>query len=56
LKGIIAANVVRNGVGDLDILEATGGDLKVVVGFTPIPDAVNGGVGKDRRVVKVGGI
>ena len=56
LKGVIAADVVRDGVGDFEVLKSTGGDLEVVLWVTPRAEAVVSGVGKDRRVVKVGGI
>ena len=56
LKGKITTDVVGAGVGDFDILEATGGDLEVVLGVTPRAEAVVSGVGPDRRVIKVRGI
>ena len=56
LKSKITTDVVRDGVGDFDILEATGGDLVVVVWITPRAESVVGGVGKDGRVIKVRGV
>ena len=56
LEDEVTADMVGNGVGDGDILESTGVDLVVVVGVAPSTDTVIGGVGKDRRVEKVGGI
>ena len=56
LKSKITTDVVRNGVGDFDILEATGEDLVVVLRVTPRAETVVSRVGKDRRVVKVRGI
>ena len=35
LQGIITADVVRNGIGDLHILETTGRDLVIVRRVTP---------------------
>ena len=55
-KGIITANVVWDGVGDSDILETAGGDLVIVICVTPRPEALCGGIGKDRCVLKVRGI
>ena len=56
LEGDVTANVMRNGVGDFDVLKATGKDLVVVRRVTPGPNTVEGRVGKDRRVVEVRGI
>ena len=56
LKGKITTNVVRDRVGDFDVLETTGEDLKVVLWITPRAETVVSGVGKDRRVVKIRGI
>ena len=56
LKREIAADVVRNGIGNFDILETTGEDLVIIVGVTPRPKALNSGVGEYRRVVEVRGI
>ena len=56
LEGDVTANVMRNGVSDFDVLEATGEDLVVVRRVTPGPNTVKGRVGKDRRVVEVRGI
>ena len=56
LEGIIAADVVRNQVGDSDVLETTSGDLEVVLWVTQRAKTFNGGVGKDRRMLKVRGI
>ena len=55
-EGIIAADVVRNRVGDSDVLETTSGDLEVVLWVTQRAKTFNGGVGKDRRMLKVRGI
>jgi len=52
LKGIITANVVWDGISDLHVLETASRDLEVVLGVTPVPEAIIGGVGKDSRVVK----
>ena len=56
MKGIVAADIVWDGVGVLDILEATGVDLVVIVGVAPRAKAVIIGVGKDRRVAEARGI
>ena len=56
LKGKITTDVVGGGVGDFDILEATGGDLEVVLRVTPRAETVVSGVGPDRGVIKVRGI
>lgn len=56
MEGIIATDAVRNGIGDIDILEATGTNLVVIVRVTPRAEAIIVGVGKDRRMVKVRGI
>ena len=42
-----------NGVGNFDVLEASGGDLEVVRWVTPGPKTIDGGVGKNRRMVEV---
>ena len=55
-KGIITADVVWDGVGDGDIFETAGGDLVIVICVTPRPEALCGGIGKDRCVLKVRGI
>lgn len=47
---------MRDGVGKHDILEATGGNLEVVVQVAPRPQAVITRVGEDRRVIKVRGL
>ena len=36
-KGIITADVMRDRVGDRDILETSGGDLVIVIRITPRP-------------------
>jgi len=41
-KGIITADMVRNGVGDGDILETAGGDLVIVICITPRPETLFG--------------
>jgi len=56
LKGEITANLVRNGVGESDILEATSRDLEVVRRITPSTNTVKSGVRKKRRVIEVLGI
>jgi len=56
LNSEIPADVVRGGVGEFDILEATGGNLVVVRRITPRPETVKSGVGKERRVIEVRGI
>lgn len=56
LEGEVTANVVRNGVGNLDILEATGEDLVVIVRVTPGPKTLSSGVRKDRSVIEVRGV
>ena len=56
LNGEIPADVVRGGVGESDILEATGGNLEVVCWITPRSNTVKSGVGKQRRVIEVRGI
>ena len=56
LKGVIAADVVRDGVGNFEVLKSTGGDLEVVLWVTPRAETVVSGVGPDRCVVKVRGI
>jgi len=43
-KGIITADVVRDGVGDGDILETAGGDLVIVICITPRPETLFGGI------------
>ena len=37
LVSVVPADVVRNRVGDPDVLEATGGNLEVVIWVTPRP-------------------
>ena len=56
LNGEIPADVVRDGVGESDTPEATGGNLEVVCGITPRSKTVKTGVGKKRRVIEVRGI
>ena len=56
LSGIVATDVMWDGISEGDVLEAAGGNLVVVIGVTPRPETILGGVGKDRRVIKVGGI
>ena len=56
LEGVITADVVGNGVGDSDILEATGEDLIVVRRVTPRPKTLGGVVRQYRRVVEVCGV
>jgi len=53
LQGEIPTDVVWNRVGEVDILEAAGGDLEVVLWITPRPKAVISGVRKYRRMVEV---
>ena len=45
-----------DGISKGDVLEAAGRNLVVIVGVTPRPETILSGVGKDRRVIKVGGI
>ena len=52
----IPADMVRDWVGEFNVLEATGGDLEVVLWITPRPNSVKSGVGKYRRVIEVRGI
>ena len=56
LNGEIPADVVRDWIGDSDILESTGGNLEVVRWITPRPKTVVSGVGKECRVIEVRGI
>ena len=56
LKGEVPADVVWNGVGELEVLESTGGDLEVVLWVTPRSKTVISGVGKYTRVKEVRGI
>ena len=56
MKGIVAADTVSRGVGELEILEATSGDLVVVGGVTPTTKTLSDIVGKDRCVEEVIGI
>ena len=53
LKGVVTADVVRDGVGDLYVLETTGGDLEIVVWVTPTTETVVGVVGKHGGMVEV---
>ena len=56
LKGEVTTDVVGDGVSIFDVLEVTGVDLEVIGSDTPRAEAVDGGVGKDGGVLKVGGI
>jgi hypothetical protein len=56
LKSIITADVVGDGVGEHEVLEATGGDLVIVVRVTPRSQTLSSGIGKDRGVLGVRGI
>ena len=56
LKSVVTADVVRDGVGDLYVLETTGGDLKIIFWVAPTPETVFGVIGKDGGMVKVCGI
>jgi len=48
LEGEIPTDVVWNRVSELDILEAAGGDLEVVLWITPRSETVKSGVGEYR--------
>ena len=56
LKSEVAADVVRDGVGESDIFETASRDLEIILWVTPRPETINSGVGPDRRVVIVRGI
>ena len=56
LKSEVAADVMRDGVGESDIFETASRDLKIILWVTPRPETVNSGVGPHRRVVIVRGI
>jgi len=56
LKSVFTANVVRDGVGNRDVLQTTRGDLVIICGVTPGSQTVISGIGKDRRVLGVRGI
>ena len=55
LKGVIAADTVSRGVGKLEVLETTSGDLVVIIGVTPTTKTVRT-TGKDGRVEEVIGV
>lgn len=54
--GEVPADVVWDGVGDEDVLEAAGGDLVVVIWVAPTSNPVKGGVGKDSGMIEIRGI
>lgn len=56
LEGVVATDVVWDGVGKPDVLEAAGRDLEVVIWIAPGSKTVVRGVRKDRCVIKVRGI
>ena len=56
LESEVAADVMRDGIGEYDIFEAASRDLKIILWVTPRPETINSGVGPDRRVIIVRGI
>ena len=56
IQSKVTADVVGNRVCKPHILEATGGDLEVVIRVAPSPKTIVSGVRKHRRVIKVRGI
>jgi hypothetical protein len=56
VESVVPTDVVGNGVSKFEVLEASSGDLEVIIRVTPRPKAFTIVVGKDRRVVKVRGI
>jgi len=56
LKSVVAADVVRGGVGKHNILQTTGGDLVIIFGVAPRSQTIMSGIGKDRCVFGVLGI
>ena len=56
MKEKIPADAVRNGVGELEVLERSGRDLVVVVRVTPRSKSLDLIVRKQRCVVNIRGI
>ena len=56
LKGKVTADMMRDGVGDRNVLETASRDLVVIVCVTPRAETVSSGIVKDRGVFRIRGI
>lgn len=53
LEGVIAADFVRDGVSESDVLETAGRDLVIIVSITPRAEAIVAGIAEDGGVLRI---